>query len=356
MRLDKSDQPEPSRGVSSRQFLRLAEDLLDIGFWWSDLTGRRVEASVGLYRVLGVEPFTDISNGWGLRLVHPDDLDSVTSTLALLRDGQAIRHDFRIIRPDRTLRWVAQQAELLFGSDGRPQQAVGLLRDITPQIETQRSLQQKHDRLAALINATADVFWIVSADGGVIDMPQWEKLTGQTRNDYQDDGWLARLHPDDRARTDHAWRAALTNKSLYNTDYRVQCADGIYRWFNSRGAAVRNPDGSVREWVGACFAIPDRGQIARATTSRDGMAPVTRERLITPQQLRAARAILNLTVQDLAKTAGVSASTIRRSEEAVRPVETRPGTLRTLRATLESAGVVFDFPPDQCPGVRPARA
>ncbi|WP_436174661.1 transcriptional regulator [Mesorhizobium sp. LjNodule214] len=57
-----------------------------------------------------------------------------------------------------------------------------------------------------------------------------------------------------------------------------------------------------------------------------------------PVQCKMARAALGLGVRDLAKSAGVAINTVTRFE---RGEELLPRTLEAIRATLESAGIIF---------------
>jgi transcriptional regulator with XRE-family HTH domain len=59
----------------------------------------------------------------------------------------------------------------------------------------------------------------------------------------------------------------------------------------------------------------------------------------TAAQLRAARALLAWTMEDLAARSGVSSRTIRRAEETDQAVAVR--TLRRLAAAYEAAGIEF---------------
>ncbi len=74
--------------------------------------------------------------------------------------------------------------------------------------------------------------------------------------------------------------------------------------------------------------------------------------MLTCQQLRAARAILRWRAVDLAERAGVNLSTIQRSEKADGPVPMIPANERTVRETLEAAGIEFIDPNGGGPGVR----
>jgi hypothetical protein len=74
---------------------------------------------------------------------------------------------------------------------------------------------------------------------------------------------------------------------------------------------------------------------------------------ITSAQIRAAKAIIRWSGEDLALAAGVSLSSIRRIEAASGiPKDQNMRTVLAVRAALEAAGVEFIGSPDDRPGVR----
>lgn len=161
---------------------------------------------------------------------------------------------------------------------------------------------------------TAAATWVLGGDGYVIDVPEWAALTGQTPAEVEGGGWMNAIHPDDVDRVQAAWQTAVDHGTLYNTDYRLRCADGRYRWFNARGAPVIDDSGETRQWLGVILSIagvarPSRGGGARRTTS------ASRYEDISPGALRAARAMLGWPAERLAEAANISRSTLRRLEE-----------------------------------------
>ncbi len=77
--------------------------------------------------------------------------------------------------------------------------------------------------------------------------------------------------------------------------------------------------------------------------------------MITSAQIRAARALLRWSSDDLAQAAGVGGATIRRLEvqEGVPRVHAR--TLELIQRALEEAGIEFLGSPEDRPGVRLAK-
>ena len=72
--------------------------------------------------------------------------------------------------------------------------------------------------------------------------------------------------------------------------------------------------------------------------------------MLTPEQCRAARGLLDWTQEELAQRAGVSRSTVRGFENGQH--ELHRGSATLIRMALEAAGVILIDPDDQGPGVR----
>lgn len=71
---------------------------------------------------------------------------------------------------------------------------------------------------------------------------------------------------------------------------------------------------------------------------------------ISPEQCRAARALLGMSQELLAKLAGVGVQTVIGFENSTRVA--RPSTLDAIRQALEAAGAVFIAENGEGPGVR----
>ena len=85
------------------------------------------------------------------------------------------------------------------------------------------------------------------------------------------DGWLAALHPEDRACARAAWAGAVASEGDYEVEYRIRRgADGSHRWFLVRGAPLRGPDGRVERWIGVGVDIDDRRRAEEALRASEG--------------------------------------------------------------------------------------
>lgn len=121
-----------------------------------------------------------------------------------------------------------------------------------PAKDVPAEVRDNEQRLSALIQATTAVLWTADAQGGfVVPQPSWENYTGQRWPEYAGTGGLAAIHPEDRPSVEEAWLAGVRSGQPYQVEARLwHAAGGQYRHIVCRAAPVRNPDYSIREWVG----------------------------------------------------------------------------------------------------------
>ncbi|WP_375270594.1 ATP-binding protein [Sphingomonas sp.] len=129
----------------------------------------------------------------------------------------------------------------------------------------ERERRESEARYRSLIDATAAIVWVTEADGEFHDeQAGWADFTGQTLADIRGEGWLAAVHPDDRAATIAAWRRAAEQGGVYQLEHRIRRHDGVYVDMQARAAPVRDERGDVVEWVGIHFEITARKENERA--------------------------------------------------------------------------------------------
>ncbi len=74
--------------------------------------------------------------------------------------------------------------------------------------------------------------------------------------------------------------------------------------------------------------------------------------MITSEQIRAGRALIKWSADDLAEAAGVGVATVRRFESVVGVPSGQMRVIELIKNSLQDAGVEFVGTPDDRPGVR----
>lgn len=92
-----------------------------------------LEWDESLRRLFGVPPHRDISRAEDfLALVHPDDRETLWREVQRCVGGRTLlNHEFRIVRPDGSMRWIADKARIFSDASGEPRYLTGACRDVT---------------------------------------------------------------------------------------------------------------------------------------------------------------------------------------------------------------------------------
>jgi PAS domain S-box-containing protein len=126
-------------------------------------------------------------------------------------------------------------------------------------------IQRGEERYRTLVTATARIVWSASPTGEfVADSASWRAVTGQSQEEWLGRGWLAAVHPADQGRVWSGWTESVAGALPFELEYRLRTRDGSYRWFAARAYPVRDPDGTIREWIGAASDIDDERRSAEA--------------------------------------------------------------------------------------------
>ncbi|WP_309500440.1 SpoIIE family protein phosphatase [Streptomyces shenzhenensis] len=161
-----------------------------IGTWEWDFASGTVEWDRLALTVLGVDADTlgSTVESW-MDIVHPDDLTQVIATSEqAIRTRRAFGLEYRVRRPDGSLRWVEARGHVLPDDSDRPCRVIGTLRDITDDRLAEhlvgRALQHMSDGLLtvgtnwriAFANTAAE--HLLGPSGELIGQVPWKALSG----------------------------------------------------------------------------------------------------------------------------------------------------------------------------------
>ncbi|QJE01211.1 PAS domain S-box protein [Massilia forsythiae] len=157
-----------------------------------------------------------------------------------------------------TPKWWDVTMMQVIGVDGEAGNLLAVSRDITATHQAERALHASEARFRSLVTATSAIVWESPGEGGfAAEQPAWAAFTGQGFAQYRGAGWLAAVHPEDRAATLAAWDRAVATRSIYGCQHRLRRADGQYRHMSVKGVPIFDDGGAVTEWVGVHTDITD---------------------------------------------------------------------------------------------------
>jgi len=251
---------EQAQRESEERFRQLADNINDV-FWIFELDGPKITYVSPAYESL-----------WGrscrslykrpmsyLEAIHPEDRRRVIQAHQKLENGDATAEEYRIVRPDRTIRWVWDRGFPIRDESDRVVRIAGIAEDITERKRVEQVLREGEKRFRTLADATPVLIWSSNKDKLCHYFnKQWLDFTGRTNEQEMGDGWTEGVHPDDLERCRETYVTAFDARTPFTMEYRLRRHDGEYRWVLDNGVPRFAPDGIFSGYIGSCLDITDR--------------------------------------------------------------------------------------------------
>jgi len=108
-----------------------------------------------------------------------------------------------------------------------------------------------HAWYRSVVESLPQYIWVGNTEGLLTFVdPRLYPLLGMSESEEQGNGWLERIHPDEREKAIDTWKRSLEFASEFRIEYRLQGNDGVYRWFVARARRELGPDGKPVRWIG----------------------------------------------------------------------------------------------------------
>jgi PAS domain S-box-containing protein len=262
--------------ISASQFLRESEErfrfaqkVANIGtFDWNIKTGvntwtPELEAMYGLPQ----GGFGRTQLAWEA-LVHPEDRTrAVQRVKESFGTGTPVEDEWRVIRPDGSVRWLAGRWQVLKDASGEATRMMGVNIDITDRKQMEEALRRSEERFRLAIRATNDAIWDFDLKTGMVSWNEiYSTLYGrpaETSDSWQ--WWIDRIQPEDRERTvEGLHRAISSGASSWTSEYRFQRADGDWAYIYDRAYIARDGAGAAWRVIGAMQDFTERKHAEQA--------------------------------------------------------------------------------------------
>ncbi len=206
---------------------------------WEDLTGFRVESTIGKH-------FIDF--------VHPDDVTRrITYDQTLVKNRiQVGRQEVRCLCADGSYKWVEATYRLHYDLEGNVIDTVGALMDITDRVAADEALKSERDFTEAIVETVSALIAVFDLDGHVVRFNRaCEKTTGYSYDEVKGRPFWEIFRTDGEADSTKAIFFSLcagqfpgSHESYWSTK------SGVKRLIQWATTCLMNPDGTVRYVIG----------------------------------------------------------------------------------------------------------
>jgi PAS domain S-box-containing protein len=124
--------------LKEKTHLAQAQKVAHVGSWEFDLATEEIAWSDETFRIYGLaqgQATPTITEHW--QKIHPDDRTSWEAKVNQLAGGKSCQLEFRIVRPDGSIRHIFGQGEPIFNADGQVHKLFGTVLDITDRVAAQ---------------------------------------------------------------------------------------------------------------------------------------------------------------------------------------------------------------------------
>ena len=177
-------------------------------------------------------------------------------------------YEYRVLRPDGTVRWVVAHGEAVFADVGGKEEAIrytGTIQDVTERKEAEVQLEESEARLRLAVDAARLAIWEYdSATAAIKSTPELNRILGFPEGEAIDIKKVeARYLPGEQQRLRAAGEAALAARERYfQVEYRYLWPDQTIRWLLLRAEIRLSDDGAPSGALGILMDITEEKQAA----------------------------------------------------------------------------------------------
>lgn len=255
------------------QRLSVAIRASDLGVWTYDFDRDRTEFDQRAIEIYGAEQDTTPTFGEWLDMVHPGDRERIrTQIYPHAGANPNLWIDFRVIRPDGSIRYLREAGLVQRSADGGCR-LVGVTWDRTNDVAREKELhaakeaadaksrevQKLSQSLALSLEASGIGVWEFDPETGVIRVDaSWPRRDAELRRGVSMtyEQWLSSVHPEDRNRIERTVADAVASNEPYRADFRVLGEDGAVTHLREQAEFYVDENGR-RTMLGASWDVSE---------------------------------------------------------------------------------------------------
>ena len=135
--------------------------------------------------------------------------------------------------------------------------------------EASAAIQASEEQFRALVSASSDVVYRMSADWTEMRHLQGREFIADTHEPSR--SWLVKyIPPEDQTHVLQVIQAAIRSKGVFELEHRVMRVDGTVGWTFSRAVPMFDSQGHIKEWFGAASDVTVRKQAQAAIQIEEG--------------------------------------------------------------------------------------
>jgi PAS domain S-box-containing protein len=176
---------EQALAESESRFRELVENIREV-FWMEDAEGKELlYVSPTFEQIWGrsCESFYENPHEW-IEAIHPDDRQRVADAFSQFRQTGVYSEEFRIIRPDGSIRRIWDRGVLIRDESGKVLRVAGFAEDISERKLAEEALKESEEKFKMLAEQSPNMIFINKKGRVVYANAKCEEIMGYSREDF----------------------------------------------------------------------------------------------------------------------------------------------------------------------------
>ncbi|MCP4591227.1 MAG: PAS domain S-box protein, partial [bacterium] len=148
---------------SEERLRQIAETIEDV-FWITDWESHRTLFASRAYERIWDRSLRDLyadAQNWA-DAIHPEDGERAWESFVQLGEGGSYDEEYRIVRPDGSMRWIRDRGFPILDSSGQICRVAGIAQDVTEHKQAEEARRLERARMMSILDAIPDGVYIVS--------------------------------------------------------------------------------------------------------------------------------------------------------------------------------------------------
>jgi PAS domain S-box-containing protein len=239
----------------------LSERTAGMGTYRWFANGDLPDWSPGIYRILGLDPTQPPLRNALIAMAHPEDTTSINAAIHnVIEIPGPFYVKYRIIRADGAERHIEVSGDVETDENGEMIGIVGVVTDVTRQIETEDQLRSALDVFRVLTEEANDLICRHSITMGILYCsPAITRILGYDPSDMMGGTFLSIMNEEDVPEIRQVHRELLIPGTSKSLTVRMRHQDGRELWVETMCRSVGDPTtGRVHEIVTVSRDVTER--------------------------------------------------------------------------------------------------
>lgn len=164
-----------------------------------------------------------------LRRIHPQDRPKVVQEFKrAFSENKVFDLEYRLLRHNNSYGWVHNRGIMHGAKKGKPEQIIGIIKDINDQKKAEIALLENEKKLNSFVQTVGTVIMVISPDYKILEWNQEaEKIYGYKRDQVMGENYsILFLNPSDRQEYQEKLQEALRGKEIRNFESKILTYNG----------------------------------------------------------------------------------------------------------------------------------